>query len=146
MTIFLRTVIHGDAASVTSTRGDVDHDDASTRLMKTSPFNLNQQVVDGIGTGNYPYPATAPIRRKSPTKTSIVTLRDTTDKPKPTGTALLVVVDDKPPLTPVVVKPRRAPAAKPQRPRPPDSDVRGRLSLPSPRCLVPSEFLSCVNN
>jgi len=46
-------------------------------------------------------------------------------KLKPAGAALPVIVDDQPPLAPVVVKPRRATAVKPQRPRPTVSDVRG---------------------
>ena len=47
-------------------------------------------------------------------------------KPKLTGTALPVVVDDQPPPKPVVVQPRRAkpPAAKPQRALPTVSEVR----------------------
>ena len=46
-------------------------------------------------------------------------------KSKTTGNALPVVGDDQPLLAPMVTKPRRAPAAKPQRPRPTVSDVRG---------------------
>ena len=70
-------------------------------------------------------PAAAIIKRKSPTKMSVTTLLDTLAKPKTTGTAIPVVGNDQPLLAPVVTKPRRAPAAKPQRPRPTVSDVRG---------------------
>ena len=89
------TVIHGDATSVTSTRGAVDHDDASTEVDEgmTHPVSHGRDWdrVLSLSTD----PAAAPIRRKSPKKASILTLRDTMAKQKPTGTTLPVVVDDR---------------------------------------------------
>ena len=69
-------------------------------------------------------PAAAPVRRKSPKKASILTLRDAMVKPKTQGTAVSFVVDDHPPLEPVVVQPRRAPVAKQQRACPTVSEAR----------------------
>jgi hypothetical protein len=54
-------------------------------------------------------PAVAQIRRQSPKKTSIPTLRDTMAKPKPAGIAVTAAVDNQPPIVPVVVQPRRDP-------------------------------------
>ena len=117
------TVIQGDAASVVSTRGGVDHDDASTQvdedLTMPSPAVRDWDRELPLSTD----PAVAPIRRQSPKKTSISTLPDTVTKPKPIGNAVTAVVDNQPPLVTGGVQPRRA-AAKPARPRPTVSDVR----------------------
>jgi len=121
------TVHQGDAASVVSTRGGVDHDDAATQvdddLAMQPPVSRGRDWDRELPLSTDP--AAATIKRKSPTKMSVATLRDTLAKPKTSGTAIPVVGDDQPRLAPVVTKPRRAPAAKPQRPRPTVSDVRG---------------------
>ena len=91
------TVIHGDVDSVTSTRGTDDHDNASTQVdedltMQPPPPGRGRDWDRKLTLSTDP--AAAPIKRKSPTMMSIVTLRDTMAKPKPTGTALPVVGED----------------------------------------------------
>jgi hypothetical protein len=57
------TVIQGDAASVTSTRGGVDHDDASTQVdedLTMSPPSVSR------GRGVYPYPLIPPWPSSTP--------------------------------------------------------------------------------
>ena len=120
-------VVHGDAVSVTSTRGAVDHDDASTQVdedltMQPPPSGRGRDWYQELPLSTDPAVA---IPRKSPKKLSIAALRETVAKPKTSGTAMPVVGDDQPLLAPVITKPRRAPAAKPQRPRPTVTEVRG---------------------
>ena len=110
------TVIHGDAVSLTSTRGAVDHDDTSTQIdedltMQPSPAGRGRDWDQELPLSTDP--AAATIKRKSPTKLSVATLRDTLAKSKTTETAVSVVGDDQPLLAPMVTKPRRAPTAKP---------------------------------
>ena len=105
------TVVHGDAASVTSSRGAVDDDDASIQVdedMTIQPHPVSRGRDWDRELPLSTDPAAALIRRKSPKTTSILTLRDTMTKPNPTGTAP-VVVDNQLPLESVVVQPRQAP-------------------------------------
>ena len=120
------TVIQGDAASVTSTRGGVDHDDAATQVDEDLTMQPPSVTRGRDWDRELPLstdPAVTQVRRQSPKKTSISTLRDTMAKPKPAGIAVTAVADNQPPLATVGVQPRRA-AAKPARPRPTVSDVR----------------------
>jgi hypothetical protein len=119
------TVIQGDA-SVTSTRGGVDHDDAATQVdedLTMQPPSVTRRRDWDRELLSSTDPAVTQVRRQSPKKTSISTLRDTMAKPKPAGIAVTAVADNQPPLATVGVPPRRA-AAKPARPRPTVSDVR----------------------
>ena len=79
------------------------------------------------------------VRRKSPKKSSILTLRDAMAKPKLQMTAVAHAVSDQAQLEPTVVPARKK--------RPTVSDVKiSRINFPYPRCLVPNRFLCCVNN
>jgi len=118
------TVHQGDVASVVSTRGDVDHDDAATQV--DDDLAMQPPVARGrdwdrelpLSTD----PAVTQVRRQSP-KTSITTLPDTMAKPKPAGSAVTVVVTNQPSTVPVGVPTRRA-APKTTKPRPTVAEVR----------------------
>ena len=77
------TVVHGDATSVVTTRGAVDQDDGSTHMAmrSTSTHGRDWDKQLPLSTD----PARTTLRRKSPKKSSILTLRD--GKPKPRGCA-----------------------------------------------------------
>ena len=113
------TVHQGDVASVVSTRGDVDHDDAATQV--DDDLAMQPPVARGrdwdrelpLSTD----PAVTQVRRQSPKKSSITTLRDTMAKPKPAGSAVTAVVDNQPSTVPVGVPTRRT-APKTAKPRP----------------------------
>ena len=92
------TVHQGDAASVVSTRGGVDHDDAATQV--DDDLTMQPPVARGrdwdrelpLSTD----PAVTQVRRQSPKKMYIATLRETTAKPKPSGIAVTAVADTQP--------------------------------------------------
>ena len=97
------TVIPGDAASVTSTRGGVDHDDAATQVDEDLIIHPPSVTRGRDWDRELPLstdPAMTQVRRQSPKKTSISTLRD---KPKPAGIAVTAVSDNQPPLATVGV-------------------------------------------
>ena len=96
------TVVPGDATSVVTTRGAVDQDDASTQvdddmaMHSTAPHGRDWDTELPLSTD----PAMTTVRRKSPKKSSILTLRDAMAKPKTQMTAVTHAVSDQAPLEP----------------------------------------------
>ena len=103
------TVVPGDATSVVTTRGAVDQDDASTQVDEdmamhpTAPHGRDWDKELPLSTD----PAMTTVRRKSPKKSSILTLRDAMAKPKPQMTAVAHAVSNQAPLEPTVVPARK---------------------------------------